>query len=81
MNDPPLLLADEPTGNLDDASGQSIMTLLTELNDEGRTVIIVTHDAATAAYAKRELLIRDGLIAADSQTTPMPEQSSQQSPS
>jgi putative ABC transport system ATP-binding protein len=73
MNDPPLLLADEPTGNLDDASSQSIMTLLTELNDEGRTVIIVTHDEATAAYAKRELLIRDGLIAADSQTTPMPQ--------
>jgi putative ABC transport system ATP-binding protein len=79
MNDPPLLLADEPTGNLDDASGQSIMTLLTELHDEGRTVIIVTHDEATAAYAKRELLIRDGLIASDVQTTPMPEQSSQRS--
>ena len=75
MNDPPLLLADEPTGNLDDASGKSIMALLTELHDEGRTVIIVTHDEATAAYAKRELLIRDGLIASDSQTTPMTQRS------
>jgi putative ABC transport system ATP-binding protein len=65
MNDPPLLLADEPTGNLDSASGQSIMELLTELHAEGRTIILVTHDEATAAYAQRELLIRDGIIAID----------------
>jgi len=65
MNDPPLLLADEPTGNLDSASGQSIMELLTELHAEGRTIILVTHDAATAAYAQRELLIQDGIIAID----------------
>jgi len=65
MNDPPLLLADEPTGNLDSAAGQSIMELLTELHAEGRTIILVTHDEATAAYAQRELLIRDGIIAAD----------------
>lgn len=65
MNDPPLLLADEPTGNLDSASGQSIMTLLADLHAEGRTIIVVTHDEATAAYAERELLIRDGVIASD----------------
>ncbi len=65
MNDPPLLLADEPTGNLDSAAGQSIMQLLTELHAEGRTIILVTHDEATASFAQRELLIRDGVIAAD----------------
>ena len=65
MNDPPLLLADEPTGNLDSAAGESIMALITELNNDGQTVVIVTHDEATAAYAKRELLIQDGTIAYD----------------
>jgi putative ABC transport system ATP-binding protein len=65
MNDPPLLLADEPTGNLDSASGESIMHLLADLRDEGRTIIVVTHDESTAAYAERELLIRDGMIASD----------------
>jgi macrolide transport system ATP-binding/permease protein len=65
MNDPPLLLADEPTGNLDSAAGESIMRLLTELHGEGRTIVLVTHDENVAAYAKRELLIRDGLVASD----------------
>jgi putative ABC transport system ATP-binding protein len=65
MNDPPLLLADEPTGNLDSASGESIMRLLTELHREGRTIIMVTHDEAIAAYSQREFLIRDGVIAHD----------------
>jgi putative ABC transport system ATP-binding protein len=66
MNDPPLLLADEPTGNLDSASGRSIMQLLTELNADGRTIIMVTHDEETAAFAQRELFIIDGMIASDS---------------
>ncbi|MEO8223951.1 MAG: ABC transporter ATP-binding protein [Gammaproteobacteria bacterium] len=65
MNDPPLLLADEPTGNLDSVAGESIMTLLTELHDEGRTIVLVTHDDSVAAYAGRELLIRDGVVARD----------------
>jgi putative ABC transport system ATP-binding protein len=65
MNDPPLLLADEPTGNLDSAAGSAIMELLTELHREGRTIVLVTHDGQVAAYAQRELLIRDGRIAAD----------------
>jgi putative ABC transport system ATP-binding protein len=65
MNDPPLLLADEPTGNLDSASGESIMALLAELHGEGRTIILVTHDEAIAVYSEREFLIRDGLIAYD----------------
>jgi len=65
MNDPPLLLADEPTGNLDSASGDAVMELLTALNREGRTVVLVTHDERTAACARRELLIKDGLLASD----------------
>ncbi len=69
MNDPPLLLADEPTGNLDSAAGQSVMELLTELNQRGRTIVLVTHDGQVASYAARELLIRDGVIAADRQPT------------
>lgn len=65
MNDPPLLLADEPTGNLDSAASDSIMQLLKDLNRDGRTIVVVTHDEATAAYADRELLIQDGRIASD----------------
>jgi putative ABC transport system ATP-binding protein len=65
MNDAPLLLADEPTGNLDSAAGESIMRLLVDLHREGRTIVLVTHDDGVAAYAQRELLIRDGLIASD----------------
>jgi len=65
MNDPPVLLADEPTGNLDSAAGESVMELLTQLHKDGRTILIVTHDEATAAYAERELHIADGAIASD----------------
>lgn len=65
MNDPALLLADEPTGNLDSAAGDAIMELLTGLHREGRTVVLVTHDEQVAAHAERELLIRDGTIAGD----------------
>jgi putative ABC transport system ATP-binding protein len=65
MNDPPLLLADEPTGNLDSAAGESVMKLLTELWREGRTIVVVTHDEQTASFAARELQIRDGVIASD----------------
>jgi putative ABC transport system ATP-binding protein len=65
MNDPPLLLADEPTGNLDSVAGTSIMELLTALHDEARTIVLVTHDEAIASFAQRELLIRDGVIATD----------------
>lgn len=72
MNDPPLLLADEPTGNLDSASGESIMQLLTELHREGRTIVLVTHDEAVARYAARELLIRDGMLASDQAQVPGP---------
>jgi putative ABC transport system ATP-binding protein len=65
MNDPPLLLADEPTGNLDSAAGESIMQLLTALHRDGRTIILVTHDEQVAAYASRELILRDGMLVSD----------------
>jgi len=63
MNDPPLLLADEPTGNLDAAAGAAVLDLLLELRAEGRTVVLVTHDAVVAARAQRQIVLRDGLIA------------------
>ena len=72
MNDPPLLLADEPTGNLDSTAGASVMELLKELNRDGRTIVVVTNDEATAAYADRELLIQDGRIASDRAQTGQP---------
>ncbi len=63
VNKPTIILADEPTGNLDTKSGREIMALLTGLNrDQGATVILVTHDPEIAAYAERVIHIRDGLI-------------------
>ncbi len=65
VNDPSVLFADEPTGNLDSKSGSQIMKILDELNGQGRTVILVTHETTTAAYAKRILRLKDGLLVAD----------------
>ena len=65
INDPPLLLADEPTGNLDCAVGDTIMRLLVDLNREGRTIVLVTHDEHVASFADRELLLRDGALESD----------------
>jgi ABC-type lipoprotein export system ATPase subunit len=65
MNGPPLLLANEPTGNLDSTVGDSIMQLLTELHAEGRTIVLVTHDEHVASFAHREIVIRDGVVASD----------------
>ncbi|XCP85265.1 ABC transporter ATP-binding protein [Roseburia hominis] len=62
---PPIILADEPTGNLDSASTEEIMNILKELNRQGRTVIIITHDAEIAAEAKRVIRVRDGKIERD----------------
>lgn len=61
-NNPHLILADEPTGNLDTTTGTQIMELLTGLNKEGKTIIIVTHESHIAAYAQKRLHMRDGLI-------------------
>ncbi len=65
INDPPLILADEPTGNLDSAAGAEVMAILRQLHQEGRTVILVTHDDAVAAYAEREILFKDGVLVSD----------------
>ena len=61
-NNPSVLLADEPTGNLDTTTGQSIMNLLTELHEQGKTIIMVTHEPEIAAYAQYQLVMRDGKI-------------------
>lgn len=63
VNDPKILLCDEPTGNLDTKTGAQIMKMLTELNGKGHTVIMVTHNPETAEYADRIIVIRDGRIA------------------
>lgn len=62
---PPVILADEPTGNLDSASSKDIMGILTELHREGRTVVLITHDNGIAAAAKRVVRIMDGKIVSD----------------
>ena len=66
VGDPPLLLADEPTGNLDSASGASIVELLHELHRQGTTVIVITHDNELAAKLPRQIAIRDGRVVGDS---------------
>ncbi|MEK7608390.1 MAG: ABC transporter ATP-binding protein [Patescibacteria group bacterium] len=65
VNNPDILFADEPTGNLDSASGLQVMKILESLNKEGRTVILVTHEVNTAKFAKRMLKIRDGRLESD----------------
>ncbi len=61
-NDPAVLLADEPTGNLDSTTSKQIMVLLAELNAQGKTIIMVTHEPDLASYASHQLHLRDGLI-------------------
>ena len=65
VNHPPLLLADEPTGNLDSRSGEEILKILTGLNKQGVTIIIVTHDPGVAARCKRNIHLKDGQIVGD----------------
>ena len=62
INSPEIILADEPTGQLDTESGRAVMEIFTELNKEGRTIIVVTHDPAVASYANRIIKIKDGRI-------------------
>ncbi len=65
VNDPELILADEPTGNLDTATSERIMALIAELHATGRTIILITHDMEVAALAPRRIVLRDGKIVED----------------
>lgn len=65
VNDPKVIFADEPTGNLDSKSGLTVMSILQKLNDEGRTIILVTHETYTSQHAKRIIRLKDGQIVGD----------------
>jgi putative ABC transport system ATP-binding protein len=65
VNRPSILLADEPTGNLDSTTSEEIMAVFQELHDEGQTVVMVTHEPDIAAYAERIITLRDGKVASD----------------
>jgi putative ABC transport system ATP-binding protein len=65
VNDPAIIMADEPTGNLDTKSGDEIMDIFCKLNQEGRTIILVTHEPDIAEYARRIILFRDGKLIQD----------------
>jgi putative ABC transport system ATP-binding protein len=65
VNSPSLILADEPTGNLDSATGAEILRIFGQLNSQGITVALVTHDPDVAAFARRRLILRDGLVVQD----------------
>lgn len=65
VNDPQIILADEPTGNLDSATEHEIMEMLLALNREGRTIIMVTHEPAVARLAKRQIYMKDGVVAGE----------------
>ena len=68
VNQPQIIFADEPTGNLDTKSGQNIMEMFQELNNEGHTIVLITHDNYIAEYANRIIKIVDGTIKSDKQT-------------
>jgi putative ABC transport system ATP-binding protein len=67
-NDPPLLLADEPTGNLDSTTAEAVLALFAELNAEGRTIVVVTHEPDIRSIAGRRVTLRDGRVVADERT-------------
>ena len=65
INNPAIIMADEPTGNLDSATGTEIMKFLCKLNEQGRTIIMVTHEPSIARQAKRAIYMKDGLVAGE----------------
>jgi len=69
VNDPPIILADEPTGNLDSATGAEILKIFSDLHLKGKTIILVTHDKNVAVHAKRIITIRDGGIESDRESS------------
>jgi putative ABC transport system ATP-binding protein len=71
VTEPALVLADEPTGNLDTTTSQEIMLMFSRLNAEGRTIVLITHEDDIAAYAKRTVRLRDGLIVDDRRREPV----------
>jgi putative ABC transport system ATP-binding protein len=71
VNDPEIILADEPTGNLDSATSVEIMEMLSALNREGRTIIMVTHEPDIADWAKRQIVMRDGIVHKETRTKPV----------
>ncbi|MCE9650404.1 MAG: MacB family efflux pump subunit [Parvibaculum sp.] len=72
MNDAPIILADEPTGALDSQSGAEVLALLAQLNAEGRTVLLITHDASVAEHARRLIRLADGRVLDDVENAPSP---------
>jgi putative ABC transport system ATP-binding protein len=66
-NRPDIVLADEPTGNLDSAAARQVLRLLRQARDQGQTLLLVTHDASVASAADRVITMRDGLLASESQ--------------
>jgi len=64
VNNPSLILADEPTGNLDTRTSQEIMSIFKKLNEQGMTIVLVTHEPDIAAYTRRTIKLRDGQIEA-----------------
>lgn len=71
VNNPEIILADEPTGNLDSQSGRDIMNILCDLNEQGRTIIVITHDKSIASYTKKSFKIVDGKLSSDSNPSEM----------
>lgn len=69
VNNPGIILADEPTGALDSKSGEEIMAIFNQLHNEGNTIIVITHEKEIAAYCRRTIVLRDGLITSDTQNT------------
>jgi putative ABC transport system ATP-binding protein len=65
VNDPSILLADEPTGNLDSSTSSEIMEVMEQLHDSGQTIVLITHEADIAAHANRQIHLLDGLISQD----------------